>query len=94
MIALEVFGETPAMIAVADRLTEIAGVSRVRMEPARDDRRPDRHRPPRRPIGRRLTDWPLAHGAAQHTARELIPGTLAVSGERSTKQPSDTRPRR
>jgi len=34
---------------------------------------PHRHRPPRRPIGRRLTDRPLGHGASRHTARELIP---------------------
>src|SRR5450755_3045741 len=34
MIALEVFGETPAMTAVAERLAEIDGASRVRMESA------------------------------------------------------------
>ncbi len=33
MIALEVFGETPAMTAVAERLAEIDGASRVRVEP-------------------------------------------------------------
>jgi uncharacterized hydrophobic protein (TIGR00271 family) len=37
MIALEVFGETPAMTAVAERLIEIDGASRVRLEPAVGD---------------------------------------------------------
>ncbi|MGB0092755.1 MAG: DUF389 domain-containing protein [Solirubrobacteraceae bacterium] len=39
MIALEVFGDTLAMTAVAERLVEIDGASRVRMEPALGDRR-------------------------------------------------------
>jgi uncharacterized hydrophobic protein (TIGR00271 family) len=39
MIALEVFGETPAMTAVAERLNEIDGATRVRMEPAVGGRR-------------------------------------------------------
>jgi uncharacterized hydrophobic protein (TIGR00271 family) len=39
MIALEVFGETPAMTTVAERLVEIDGASRVRMEPAVSDGR-------------------------------------------------------
>jgi uncharacterized hydrophobic protein (TIGR00271 family) len=39
MIALEVFGETPAMTTVAERLGEIDGASRVRMEPAVADGR-------------------------------------------------------
>jgi uncharacterized hydrophobic protein (TIGR00271 family) len=39
MIALEVFGETPAMTAVAERLVEIDGASRVRMESAMRDGR-------------------------------------------------------
>jgi Domain of unknown function (DUF389) len=39
MIALEVFGETPAMTTVAERLAEIDGASRVRMEPAVSDGR-------------------------------------------------------
>jgi uncharacterized hydrophobic protein (TIGR00271 family) len=39
MIALEVFGETPAMTTVAERLVEIDGASRVRMEPAVGDGR-------------------------------------------------------
>jgi uncharacterized hydrophobic protein (TIGR00271 family) len=39
VIALEVFGEAPAMIAVAERLVEIDGASRVRLEPALDDGR-------------------------------------------------------
>jgi len=39
MIALEVFGETPAMTAVAERLVEIDGASRVRIEPALGDGR-------------------------------------------------------
>jgi uncharacterized hydrophobic protein (TIGR00271 family) len=39
MIALEVFGETPAMTSVAERLGEIDGASRVRMEPAVSDGR-------------------------------------------------------
>lgn len=34
MIALEVFGKTPAMTVVAKRLHELDGVSRVRIEPA------------------------------------------------------------
>lgn len=34
MIGLEVFGETPAMTAVAERLHELDGVSRVRIETA------------------------------------------------------------
>jgi uncharacterized hydrophobic protein (TIGR00271 family) len=34
MIALEVFGQTPAMTAVAERLDELDGVSRVRIETA------------------------------------------------------------
>jgi uncharacterized hydrophobic protein (TIGR00271 family) len=39
MIALEVFGEAPAMTAVAERLVEIDGASRVRIEPALHDGR-------------------------------------------------------
>jgi uncharacterized hydrophobic protein (TIGR00271 family) len=39
MIALEVVGETPAMTAVAERLVEIDGASRVRMESAMRDGR-------------------------------------------------------
>ncbi len=39
MIALEVFGETPTMTAVAERLVEIDGASRVRMEAACGDGR-------------------------------------------------------
>jgi uncharacterized hydrophobic protein (TIGR00271 family) len=39
MIALEVSGETPAMTAVAQRLVEIDGASRVRIEPALGDQR-------------------------------------------------------
>jgi uncharacterized hydrophobic protein (TIGR00271 family) len=39
MIALEVFGETLAMTAVAERLLEVDGASRVRMEPAVGDGR-------------------------------------------------------
>jgi hypothetical protein len=38
MIALEVFGESPAMVAVAERLHRLEGVSRVRIEPAVGDR--------------------------------------------------------
>ena len=34
MIALEVFGQTPTMSAVAERLHALDGVSRVRIEPA------------------------------------------------------------
>ncbi len=34
MIALEVFGQTPAMTAVAERLDGLAGVSRVRIQAA------------------------------------------------------------
>ena len=34
MIALEVFGQTPTMSAVAERLHGLDGVSRVRIEPA------------------------------------------------------------
>jgi uncharacterized hydrophobic protein (TIGR00271 family) len=37
MIALEVFGESPAMVAVAERLHQLEGVSRVRIEPAVGD---------------------------------------------------------
>jgi hypothetical protein len=39
MIALEVFGETPVMTMVAERLVEIDGASRVRMESAVGDGR-------------------------------------------------------
>jgi uncharacterized hydrophobic protein (TIGR00271 family) len=39
VIALEVFGETPAMTAVAERLVEIDGASRVRLETAVSDGR-------------------------------------------------------
>jgi hypothetical protein len=39
VIALEVFGETPAMTAVAERLVEIDGASRVRLETAVGDGR-------------------------------------------------------
>jgi hypothetical protein len=39
MIALEVFGETLARAAVAERLVEIDGASRVRMGPAVGDGR-------------------------------------------------------
>jgi uncharacterized hydrophobic protein (TIGR00271 family) len=39
MIALEVFGETPAMAAVAERLVQIDGARRVRIEPALSDGR-------------------------------------------------------
>ena len=39
MIALEVFGESPAMVAVAERLQQLEGVSRVRIEPAVADQR-------------------------------------------------------
>ena len=37
MIALEVFGETPTMSAVAERLHDLDGVSRLRIEPAARD---------------------------------------------------------
>ncbi|HEY1509288.1 MAG TPA: hypothetical protein VGF93_09825 [Solirubrobacteraceae bacterium] len=39
VIALEVFGEAPAMIAVAERLVEIDGASRARLEPVSDEGR-------------------------------------------------------
>jgi uncharacterized hydrophobic protein (TIGR00271 family) len=38
MIGLEVFGDRPAMIAVAERLQSIEGASRVRVEPALGER--------------------------------------------------------
>jgi uncharacterized hydrophobic protein (TIGR00271 family) len=38
MIALEVFGDTPAMIAVAEHLATVEGASRVRVEPTLGER--------------------------------------------------------
>jgi Domain of unknown function (DUF389) len=58
MIALEVFGETPAMTVVAERLVEIDGARRVRMEPALGD-------------GRSVVLAHVSHDATDHILAEL-----------------------
>jgi uncharacterized hydrophobic protein (TIGR00271 family) len=67
MIALEVFGDTPAMIAVAERLATVAGVSRVRVEPALGDGSLVLAR-----VGHDATDAALAELRALQVAREDI----------------------
>jgi uncharacterized hydrophobic protein (TIGR00271 family) len=58
MIALEVFGDTPAMTSVAERLVEIDGASRVRLEPAISD-------------GRSVVLAHLSHDATDQVLMEL-----------------------
>ena len=58
MIALEAFGDTSSMVAVARRLLEVDGVSRVRLTPAVHD-------------GRSLVLAHVSHEAADRTLAEL-----------------------
>lgn len=58
MIALEVFGQTPAMTAVAERLHELDGVSRVRIETAVK-------------VQHSLVLATVSHDATDHTLQEL-----------------------
>lgn len=64
MIALEVFGETAAMTTVAERLVEIDGASRVRIEPAVGD-------------GRSVVLAQVKHDATDDVLAEL--GALSVA---------------
>ncbi len=68
MIALEVFGETPAMTAVAERLHELAGVSRVRIEPAVGDG----HSLVIASVSHNATDQILAELRALNVARRAV----------------------
>ena len=58
MIALEVFGETPAMADVAKRLLQVDGASRVQIEPASAE-------------GRSLVRANVSHDATDHILAEL-----------------------
>ena len=58
MIGLEIFGETPAMTAVAERLHELDGVSRVRVETAVRDKHS-------------LVLATVSHNATDHILREI-----------------------
>jgi uncharacterized hydrophobic protein (TIGR00271 family) len=66
MIALEVFGQTPAMTAVAERLHELDGVSRVRIERAVRDE----HSLVLATVSRNATDHILQELRALSVARE------------------------
>lgn len=66
MIALEVVGQTPAMIAFADRLHELDGTSRVRIEPAVRDQHS-------------VVIASVSHNATDHILEELE--VLGVSRE-------------
>jgi hypothetical protein len=58
MIGLEVFGQTPAMTAVAERLHQLGGVGRVRIETAVRD-------------GHSLVLATVSHDVTDQTLREL-----------------------
>jgi uncharacterized hydrophobic protein (TIGR00271 family) len=67
MITLEVFGDAPAMTAVAQRLQAVGGVSRLRVEPALGERSLVLAR-----VSHDATDQILAELRALHVPREDI----------------------